>query len=118
MESGDWPRLRLILLGTSPWRTAMTADRDLSLARRFADLPDPRIGRTRKHSLGDILVIALCATIAGADSWEEVQRFGEAKAAWLRGFLSLPHGIPSHDTFNRVLARLDPKAFGRCVAAR
>jgi predicted transposase YbfD/YdcC len=95
----------------------MTADQDRSLARHFAELPDPRIDRTKKHSLSDILVIALCATIAGADSWEEVQRFGEAKAGWLRGFLPLPHGIPSHDTFNRVFARLDPKAFGKCVAA-
>lgn len=94
----------------------MTADPDLSLARHLAELPDPRLDRTKKHALGDILIIALCATIAGADSWEEVQRFGEAKAEWLRGFLSLPHGIPSHDTFNRVFARLDPKAFGKCVA--
>ncbi len=95
----------------------MPADHDLSLARHFAGLPDPRVDRTKKHSLGDILIIALCATIAGADSWEEVQRFGEAKIGWLRSFLSLPHGIPSHDTFNRVFARLDPKAFGKSVAA-
>ncbi len=89
---------------------------DVSIARYFAGLPDPRIDRTKKHSLGDILVVALCAVIAGADSWEEVEAFGEAKADWLKRFLALPNGIPSHDTFGRVFARLDPQAFGRCVA--
>jgi predicted transposase YbfD/YdcC len=88
---------------------------DVSIARYFADLPDPRIDRTKKHPLGDILVIALCAVLAGADSWEEVQAFGEAKADWLKRFLSLPNGIPSHDTFYRVFTRLDPQRFGACV---
>jgi predicted transposase YbfD/YdcC len=94
----------------------MAAAPDLLFTRHFADLPDPRIDRTKKHSLGDILAIALCATIAGADSWEEVERFGRAKIDWLRRFLALPNGIPSHDTFRRVFARLDPKAFGKSVA--
>jgi predicted transposase YbfD/YdcC len=89
---------------------------DLSIARYFADLPDPRVDRTKKHALLDILVIALCATIAGADSWEEVERFGEAKETWLRRFLVLPNGIPSHDTFYRLFARLDPRKFRACVA--
>ncbi len=89
---------------------------DLSLARHFADLPDPRVDRTEKHTLGDILAIALCAVIAGADSWEEVERFGRAKHDWLRTFLALPNGIPSHDTFYRVFARLDPKRFAGAVA--
>jgi predicted transposase YbfD/YdcC len=89
---------------------------DVSIARYFADLPDPRVDRTKKHLLGDILVIALCAVVCGADSWEEVEAFGEAKHAWLRRFLALPNGIPSHDTFGRVFARLDPKALGKCVA--
>src|SRR5262245_56796064 len=89
---------------------------DLSLARYFADLPDPRVDRTKKHALGDILVIALCATIAGADSWEEVERFGRAKEGWLRRLLALPNGIPSHDTFYRVFARLDPRRFGERIA--
>src|SRR4051812_11211758 len=94
----------------------MTAEKGLPLARYLAALPDPRIDRTRKHSLSDILIIALCATIAGADSWEEVHRFGQAKCDWLRTFLALPHSIPSHDTFNRVFARIHPKAFGKRVA--
>src|SRR5262245_36502565 len=89
---------------------------DLSLARYFADLPDPRVDRTKKHALGDILVIALCATIAGADSWEEVERFGRAKHAWLKTFLDLPNGIPSHDTFYRAFARLDPRRFAERIA--
>lgn len=89
---------------------------DLSLARYFADLPDPRVDRTKKHALGDILVIALCATVAGADSWEEVERFGRAKEGWLRTLLALPNGIPSHDTFYRVFTRLDPRRFAGSVA--
>src|SRR5579885_2257264 len=89
---------------------------DVSIARYFAGLTDPRIDRTKKHSLTDILVIALCAVVCGADSWEEVEAFGEAKEDLLRGFLRLPNGIPSHDTFSRVFARLDPGAFGECVA--
>src|SRR5437764_5555915 len=90
---------------------------DLSLTRHFVSLPDPRVDRTKKHLLGDTLIIALCATIAGADSWPEVERFGRVKLPWLRTFLELPNGIPSHDTFRRVFARIDPRAFNRCVAA-
>jgi hypothetical protein len=74
------------------------------------------VDRTKKHHPGDILVIALCAVVCGADSWDEVEAFGEAKEGWLRRFLALPNGIPGHDTFYRVFARLDPEAFGRCVA--
>jgi predicted transposase YbfD/YdcC len=87
----------------------------LAFADYFADLPDPRIDRTKKHLLGDILVIAVCAVIAGADSLPEVETFGKAKEPWLRRFLALPNGIPSHDTFNRVFA-LDRKAFAACFA--
>jgi predicted transposase YbfD/YdcC len=87
---------------------------DLSLARCFADLPDPRVDRTKKHALVDVLVIALCAVIAGADTWEEVEAFGRAKRDWLARFLALPSGIPSHDTFYRVFVALDPHAFGEC----
>ena len=95
----------------------MSPSSDLSLARHFASLPDPRIDRTKKHLLADLLIITLCATIAGADSWHEVQLFGNTKLAWLQTFLALPNGIPSHDTFRRVFARIDPKAFNLCVAA-
>jgi predicted transposase YbfD/YdcC len=80
----------------------------------FATLPDPRIERTKRHSLLDILTIALCAVICGADSWVDVELFGNAKLPWLRTILTLPNGIPSHDTFGRVFARLDPAAFEGC----
>jgi len=89
---------------------------DLAVATMFAAVPDPRVDRTKKHLLGDILVIALAATVAGAESFPAVAAFGRAKKGWLSGFLRLPNGIPSADTFRRVFARLDPAAFGACVA--
>ncbi len=86
----------------------------LSIQDHFAALPDPRIERSKRHQLLDIVTIALCAVICGADSWVDVELFGHAKEAWLRTFLTLPNGIPSHDTFGRVFARLDPQQFERC----
>jgi predicted transposase YbfD/YdcC len=88
----------------------------IAFADYFADLPDPRIDRTKLHRLGDILVIAVCAVVCGADNFEEIEAFGKAKHDWLRRFLALPHGIPSHDTFNRVFAALDRKAFAERFA--
>ena len=87
---------------------------EISFARYFADLPDPRVNRTKKHRLDDILGITLCAVICGADSFEEIERFGEAREGWLRRHFALPNGIPSHDTFNRVLAALDRAKFAEC----
>jgi predicted transposase YbfD/YdcC len=87
---------------------------EVSFARYFAELPDPRVNRTKKHRLDDILAVTLCAVICGADSFEEIERFGEAREEWLRRFLALPNGIPSHDTFNRVLAALDRRKFAEC----
>ncbi len=85
-----------------------------SIDKHFRTLKDPRTGNAKLHLLLDILVIALCAIICGADSWTEVELWGQANETWLRTFLALPNGIPSHDTFGRVFARLDPKQFQRC----
>ena len=89
-------------------------DQELGYVRYFAELPDPRADRTKRHSLADILGVTLCAVICGADSFEEIERFGQARLPWLREFFPLPNGVPSHDTFNRVLAALDRKAFAEC----
>jgi predicted transposase YbfD/YdcC len=81
---------------------------------RFAPLQDPRVERTKLHQLLDIVTIAICAVICGADDWSEMELFGNSKRAFFEQFLLLPNGIPSHDTFNRVFARLDPQQFGEC----
>jgi len=80
----------------------------------FAEITDPRVERTKLHLLVDILVIAICAVLCGADTWVEMEAYGHAKEPWLRQFLALPHGIPSHDTFGRVFARLKPEELQRC----
>ena len=89
----------------------MTIDQESSLAHHFADLTDPRIDRSRLHELLAIVAIAICAVVAGADSWDDIEDFGKAKHAWLKTFLTLPNGIPSHDTFRRLFERLDPDEF-------
>jgi predicted transposase YbfD/YdcC len=81
-----------------------------ALVEHFAELDDPRADN-RRHLLIDILVIAICAAICGADGWEDIELFGEAKKRWFRAFLELPHGIPSPDTFARVFGALDPEQF-------
>ncbi len=80
----------------------------LSIQTHFANVTDPRKAWNQDHRLSDILVMALCAIICGADSWVSVAAFAEAKLPWFRRFLDLPNGAPSHDTFSRVFAALDP----------
>jgi predicted transposase YbfD/YdcC len=84
---------------------------DPSLLEYFADLPDPRIERCKQHNLLEIVAIAILATICGAEHFTEMEEFGVTKQAWLKTFLELKNGIPSHDTFARVFARLKPAAF-------
>jgi hypothetical protein len=95
--------------GAAPPRTSIEA--------YFGELTDPRVARTRVHRLGDVVTIALCAVLCGANDWVAVETFGRAKEAWLRTFLPLPGGIPSHDAFGRVFARLDPTEFRQCFLA-
>jgi predicted transposase YbfD/YdcC len=81
----------------------------------FEDLTDPRVERTRVHDLFELVVVALCGTIAGADTWADIERFGNDRLTWLRTFLRLEGGIPSHDTFGRVFGLLDPAELVACI---
>jgi predicted transposase YbfD/YdcC len=86
----------------------------LSLIEHFKDLPDPRVERTKEHDLIDILVIAICTLLCAGESFNDMEDFGKAKQDWFKTFLPLRNGIPSHDTFNRLFAALDPQAFLDC----
>ena len=94
----------------------MATTTPVSLHHHFADLIDPRVERSRRHELLDIIGIAICAVISGTESWTAVEAYGSAKQDWLARFLRLPNGIPSHDTFRRVFCLLDPEAFQRSFA--
>jgi predicted transposase YbfD/YdcC len=94
------------------------ADQGLSLAHHFADLTDPRIDRSRLHGLLDIIAIAICAVVAGAESRDDIEGFGNVKQDWLKTFLDLPDGIPSHDTSRRLFERLDPGEFQKGFLSR
>ena len=89
----------------------MSTTKSVSIRQCFVEVPDPRREHMRLHNLWDIFAITILAVIAGADSWVEVANYGLSKLDWLRSFLELPNGIPSHDTFNRVFALLNPTAF-------
>jgi DDE_Tnp_1-associated len=83
----------------------------------FVELPDPRVERTRLHPLMSVLTIALLSIICVGEGWDDMEEFGEAKREWLETFLPLPNGIPSADTFRRVISALDPVAFNACFIA-
>lgn len=85
-----------------------------SIGRFFGRLRDPRLNRRKRHLLVDIIAVALCAVICGANDWQQIAAFGKRRLAWLQTFLALPNGIPSHDTFERVFDRIDPQAFLGC----
>ena len=92
----------------------MDGNADNSLMGYLSIIPDPRIERSRRHNLLDILIIAVCAVICGAEGWTDIEDFGISKEAWFREFLELPSGIPSHDTFRRIFLILDPLVFQQC----
>lgn len=95
----------------------MSQSQALHLLAPFANLKDPRIDRTRRHNLLDIIFIALCAVVSGANDCVAMAKFGTSKRAWLEKFLHLPNGTPSHDTFTRVFSALDGRAFVDCFLA-
>src|SRR5947199_10466838 len=88
-----------------------------SLVQHFGVIADPRCSGKIEHRLTDILVIAVCAVIACAESWDDIALYGRNKLGWLRSFLTLAHGVPSHDTFRRVFMPIDPDAFEACFSA-
>jgi len=87
---------------------------ELTLVTHFSSIPDYRENHNKRHILVEIIVMAVCCTICGANAFTEIAVIANAKEEWFHSFLTLPAGIPSHDTFNRVLARINPKAFQRC----
>src|SRR3954469_20610915 len=100
----------MMVLAVSRWAQRGTSGMIEGLAACFTGLEDPRETRRCDHQLVDILVIAVCAVIACAESWEDIELYRRSKRAWLETFLALPNGIPSHDTFRRVFMLLDPDA--------
>lgn len=82
-----------------------------SLHKYFENFPDHRVNRQKKHLISDIIILAILATICGAESWDSIEEFGKTKQSFLKTFLKLPNGIPSHDTINRVFAAIRPKLF-------
>jgi predicted transposase YbfD/YdcC len=82
-----------------------------AIEEHFSKVSDPRIERTKEHKLIDIIVIAICAVICGAEGWVDIENYGKSKKKWLKTFLGLPNGIPSHDTFGRVFSLLDAEEF-------
>jgi hypothetical protein len=95
-------------------RLTMKLKPKTKLVEHFSELEDPRIERTKRHKLIDIVTITLLGVICGADSWVAIESFGQAKLKWLKRILELPNGIPSHDTIARLFARLNPEQLQQC----
>jgi predicted transposase YbfD/YdcC len=91
-----------------------TSQSPATILEHFAALPDPRREHGKRHDLGEIVFIAICAVLCGADTWQEIADYATSKVDWLKTFLTLPGGVPSHDTFRRVFCLLDPMAFQAC----
>ncbi len=84
------------------------------LIAAFAEIDDPLCASTVEHNLLEMLIMAICGVTAGAESWEDIALYAQSKEGWLRSFLTLRHGIPSHDTFRRVFMLIDPHQFEQC----
>jgi hypothetical protein len=82
-----------------------------TLISYFTELTDPRIDMSRTHLMEDIIFITIASVICGAETWNDIENYGKSKESWLKQYLQLPHGIPSHDTFNRFFSALDPDEF-------
>ena len=104
----------ILYMNTTLNSTSSATSNSRNLPDHFRELSDPRMQRTRRHELVDILVIAICTLLCGGEGFNDMEDFGEAKKEWFRTFLALPNGIPTHDTFNRVLSALDPARFLDC----
>jgi predicted transposase YbfD/YdcC len=105
------------MTGYSATTSAIPTQHPVSILDHFADLPDPRREQGRIHRLDEIVFIATCAVLCGAESWEQIADYARSKLDWLTTFLTLPGGVPSHDTFRRVFCLLDPVAFQKCFYA-
>ena len=87
----------------------------ITIISHFSNIHDQRVERRKLHKLIDILIITICAVICGADTWEDIAMFGESKYEWFKQFLELANGIPSHDTFSRVIAQIEPEEFKKAL---
>lgn len=96
--------------------THVTKTQFISLITLLEEVPDPRVTATVDHDLPDILIIALCTILCGGESFYDMEEFGEVRLDWLKTFLRLRNGAPTHDTYNRVFQALDPESFGECLA--
>jgi predicted transposase YbfD/YdcC len=105
------------MTGNSDVASTTAARQPVSILEHFADLPDPRREQGRIHRLDEIVFIATCAVLCGADSWEQIADYAHSKLDWLKTVLTLTGGVPSHDTFRRVFCLLDPLAFQKCFYA-
>ena len=95
-------------------KLALEKPRKATILEFFSELTDPRLDRRKRHLLEDIVVLAICGILGGADDWVGIEAFGKEKYQWFKRFLSLPNGIPSHDTFGRVFSLLSPDEFQAC----